>query len=291
MSAAAEPMAAAQPLVRLERVYKVYRRGTTGVAALGGVSFDVGYEEFVAVVGPSGAGKSSILNLVGGLDQATAGTVRVAGVDLGQLADQELTRYRRTGVGFVWQGTARNLVPYLPLDSNVEIPLLAAGLPRGSRQARVREMLELVGLSHRAGHLPWMLSGGEQQRGAVAVALANLPPLILADEPTAELDSVSADRVLGAFRSARDELGTTVLMVTHDLLAAARADRVVRVIDGRVRHDAGLATVEEDGRMVLPPAALAELLMEGTEIGIEVTPGEVHLRGRSALPRGDAGDA
>jgi putative ABC transport system ATP-binding protein len=291
MSAAAEPVAGAAPLIELERVYKVYRRGTTGVAALGGVSFDVGYEEFVAVVGPSGAGKSSILNIVGGLDQATAGTVRVAGVDLGQLSDQELTRYRRTGVGFVWQGTARNLVPYLTLSSNVEVPLLAAGLSRGQRRVRVGELLELVGLSDRAGHLPWMLSGGEQQRGAVAVALANLPPLILADEPTAELDSRSAERVLGVFRAARTELGTTVLMVTHDLLAAARADRVVRVIDGRVRNDAGLALVEDDGRLVLPPAALAELLSEGAEIGIEVTPGEVHLRGRTPLPRGDRPDA
>ncbi len=291
MSAAPQEVTAALPLIQLEGVYKVYRRGTTGVAALGGVSFDVGYEEFVAVVGPSGAGKSSILNIVGGLDQATAGTVRVAGVDLGQLPDQELTRYRRTGVGFVWQGTARNLVPYLTLASNVEVPLLAAGLARGARRARVGELLELVGLSDRGKHLPWMLSGGEQQRGAVAVALANLPPLILADEPTAELDAVSADRVLGAFRSARDELGTTVLMVTHDLLAAARADRVVRVIDGRVRHDAGSALVEDDGRLVLPPAALAELLSEGTEIGIEVTPGEVHLRGHTALPRGHQADA
>lgn len=291
MSVAPELVAPALPLVRLESVYKVYRRGSTGVAALGGVSFDVGYEEFVAVVGPSGAGKSSILNVVGGLDQASAGTVRVAGVDLAQLSDQELTRYRRTGVGFVWQGTARNLVPYLTLASNVEVPLLAAGLSRSPRRARVRDLLELVGLADRGRHLPWMLSGGEQQRGAVAVALANLPPLILADEPTAELDSASADRVLGAFRAARDELGTTVLMVTHDLLAAARADRVVRVIDGRVRHEAGSALVEDDGRVVLPPVALAELLSEGTEIGIEVTPGEVHLRGRTELPRGDSPDA
>jgi ABC-type lipoprotein export system ATPase subunit len=289
MSEAREQPGVAEPLVRLERVYKVYRRGTTGVAALGGVSFDVDYREFVAVVGPSGAGKSSILNVVGGLDEATAGTVRVAGVDLGQLSDLELTEYRRTGVGFVWQGTARNLVPYLSLAANVEVPLLSAGLPRGARRARVRELLELVGLSNRAGHLPWMLSGGEQQRGAVAVALANLPPLILADEPTAELDSVSAGRVLGAFRAVRDELGTTVLMVTHDLLAAARADRVVRVIDGRVRHDAGLAAVEEDGRLVLPPVALAALFAGGTEIGIEVSQGEVHLRGRAPLHRREPG--
>ncbi|HJP65534.1 MAG TPA: ABC transporter ATP-binding protein [Actinomycetota bacterium] len=276
----------AEPLIRLSHVYKVYRRGDTGVAALGGVSLDVWSGEFVAVVGPSGAGKSSILNLVGGLDQATAGEVRVAGQDLAMLSDAELTRYRRDRVGFVWQGTARNLVPYLTLSANVDVPLLAAGVDRPARASRVAELLELAGLSQRAGHLPWMLSGGEQQRAAVAVALANLPLLVLADEPTAELDTASADRVLAAFRSARDELGTTIVMVTHDLVAAARADRAVRVLDGRVRHDAGLAALDADGRLTLPASALAALFAEGSEIGVEVSGGEVHLRGRKPLPHG-----
>src|ERR1051325_9558879 len=189
-------------LIRFDRVYKVYRTGDTGVAALGGVTFDIRRGEFVALVGPSGAGKSSILNLMGGLDRATAGEVRVAGRDLGRLSDLELTLYRREEVGFVWQGTARNLVPYLTLRRNVEVPLLAQRVSRKLRDIRVGELLELVRLAQRAGHLPWMLSGGEQQRGAIAVALANLPPLVMADEPTAELDSVSADRVLSAFRAA-----------------------------------------------------------------------------------------
>src|ERR1051325_4511587 len=225
-------------LIRFDRVYKVYRPGDTGVAALGGVTFDIRRGEFVALVGPSGAGKSSILNLMGGLDRATAGEVRVAGRDLGRLSDLELTLYRREEVGFVWQGTARNLVPYLTLRRNVEVPLLAQRVSRKLRDIRVGELLELVRLAQRAGHLPWMLSGGEQQRGAIAVALANLPPLVMADEPTAELDSVSADRVLSAFRAACREFGTTVVMVTHDLLAAARADRTLRLLDGRIRHAA-----------------------------------------------------
>jgi ABC-type lipoprotein export system ATPase subunit len=287
MTAAPEvPVGRAEPLVRLDRVYKVYRRGDTGVAALGGVSLEVWSGEFLAVVGPSGAGKSSILNVVGGLDEATAGEVRVAGQDLAQLSDAELTQYRRDRVGFVWQGTARNLVPYLTLAANVELPLIAVGADRGSRRTRVGELLDLVGLAGRAGHLPSMLSGGEQQRAAVAVALANVPLLLLADEPTAELDSSSADLVLTAFRSARDELGTTIVMVTHDLVAAARADRVVRVLDGRVRHDAGLAALDPEGRLTLPPGALAALFAEGSEIGVEVSAGEVHLRGRKPLAHG-----
>jgi ABC-type lipoprotein export system ATPase subunit len=287
MSATPEvEVAAVEPLVRLDRVYKIYRRGDSGVAALGGVSLEVWSGEFLAVVGPSGAGKSSILNLVGGLDLATAGEVRVAGQDLARLGDAELTRYRRDRVGFVWQGTARNLVPYLTLAANVEVPLIATGVPTGARRDRVAELLSLVGLSDRAGHLPWMLSGGEQQRAAVAVALANLPLLVLADEPTAELDSASAQVVLAAFRSARDELGTTIVMVTHDLVAAARADRVVRVLDGRVRHDAGLARLDPEGRLTLPPVALGALFAEGSEIGVEVSAGEVHLRGRRPLAHG-----
>src|SRR5438093_9255207 len=214
MSTVAQDIRIGETLVRLERVYKVYRIADTGVAALGGVTFDVARGEFVAVVGPSGSGKSSILNLVGGLDRPTAGSVEVAGHDLGRLSDEELTKYRKERVGFVWQGTARNLVPYLSLAENVDLPLLATDRPVGDRRPPVRGLLDLVGLSDRAGSLPWMLSGGEQQRAAVAVALANMPSVVLADEPTAELDSASGERVLEAFRAACADFGTTVIMVT-----------------------------------------------------------------------------
>lgn len=268
-----------EPLIRFEHVYKIYRTGDTGIAALGGVTFDIRKGEFVAMVGPSGAGKSSILNLMGGLDRATAGEVRVGGQDLGRLPDTELTEYRRDEVGFVWQGTARNLVPYLSLRRNVEVPLLATGQRRRMREGRVEELLKLVGLSDRGGHLPWMLSGGEQQRAAIAVALGNLPPLVLADEPTAELDSASADRVLRAFRTACQEFGTTVVMVTHDLLAAERADRILRLLDGRIRHEARPGRVEE-GRISLPAEALNVLSESDGEVDVEVSDGEIHIRRR-----------
>jgi ABC-type lipoprotein export system ATPase subunit len=274
----ARDVAKGQTLVELQHVYKIYRVADTGVVALGGVDLDVTKGEFLALVGPSGSGKSTILNLVGGLDRATAGTVEVGSRDLGRIPDQELTLYRREEVGFLWQGTARNLVPYLNLRQNVEVPLLAAQQSRWVRRKRVAELLDLVGLAGRSRHFPWMLSGGEQQRAAVAVAIANLPSVLLADEPTAELDSVAADRVLTAFRDAVREFGTTVLMVTHDLLAAARADRTVRLRDGRVRHEAHGGHVDEEGVLQLPAEAAAALA--GADLEVEIADGEVRLRKR-----------
>jgi ABC-type lipoprotein export system ATPase subunit len=267
-----------QTLVELRHVYKIYRVADTGVAALGGVTFDVARGEFVALVGPSGSGKSSILNLVGGLDRPTAGEVVVAGQDVGRLTDDELTDYRREHVGFVWQGTARNLVPYLTLAENVGLPLLAGEQGAAQRRARATALLDLVGLADRARHMPWMLSGGEQQRGAVAVALANMPVVLLADEPTAELDSEAADRVLATFRAACEEFDTTVLMVTHDLLAAARADRTLRLLDGRIRHQPHAGHVDEGGNLVLPDEVVAALT--GTQLEVEMEDGEVRIRRR-----------
>ena len=211
-----------------------YRVADTGVVALGGVDFDVGEGEFLAVVGPSGSGKSTILNMIGGLDRATAGTVEVEGRDLGRLDEDELTEYRRDRIGFVWQGTARNLVPYLNVVENVRLPSTASGVKIPAARRTPRELLEVVGLAHRANHRPGQLSGGEQQRVAVAVALSNLPKILLADEPTAELDSESAALVLDAFESVNREFGVTIVMVTHDLLAARRAHRQLRLRDGQL---------------------------------------------------------
>lgn len=290
----AEPVAP-QPvktLVQLHHVYKIYRVADTGVVALGGVDFSVPEGEFLAVVGPSGSGKSTVLNLCGGLDRASSGVVEVDGQDLGRLSDSELSAYRRDRVGFVWQGTARNLVPYLTLRENVGLPLMATGQAGWVRHRRVGELLEAVGLKDRANHRPGQLSGGEQQRAAVAVALSNLPSLLLADEPTAELDTESAERVLTAFRDMNREFHVTIMMVTHDLLAAARADRAVRLRDGRLvaeGHAAG--PVDEEGQLTLPgPAADA---LYGADLEVEVQDSEVRIRKRvergpgRAGPRGD----
>ena len=269
----------ADAIVRLRHAYKVYRVGDVGVVALAGVDLDVMPAEFLAVVGPSGAGKSTILNLVGGLDRASAGVIEVEGRDLGLLSDQELTEYRAERVGFVWQRTARNLVPYLSVRDNIR-------LPSTIRRARVAKhhdvdgLLELVGLTERADHTPDMLSGGEQQRVAIAAALSNTPAILLADEPTAELDSESAERVLEAFRTVNHEFRVTILMVTHDLVAARRAHRRVRVRDGRMLHEGvPLEPIADDGRIRLPDEAVAAL--GGQELEAEVTPDEVRLRRRS----------
>lgn len=272
-------------LVRLRHVYKVYRVSDTGIVALGGVDLDIPRGEFLAVVGPSGAGKSTILNLLGGLDRASAGMVEVDGHDLGLLDDHALTTYRAAHVGFVWQGTARNLIPYLSVRDNVRLP---RALHRGVADERRHgsdQLLALVGLADRANHKVGQLSGGEQQRAAIAVALANTPMLLLADEPTAELDSVSSDGVLESFRAVNREFGVTVVMVTHDLAAARRADRRVRVRDGRILAE-GLHVdpLGADGRVRLPDEAVAAL--GGVELEAEVTPDEVRLRRRSETGHG-----
>jgi ABC-type lipoprotein export system ATPase subunit len=266
-----------EPLARLHRVFKVYRVADTGVVALAGVELDLAVGDFLAVVGPSGSGKSTLLNLLGGLDRPTAGVVEVEGVDLGRLGSPELAAYRRERVGFVWQGPARNLVPYLSVRDNVELPSAARGRSLPSRRHTVDELLEVVGMAHRAGHRPRELSGGEQQRAAVAVALANAPKLLLADEPTAELDSASAARVLDVFEAVNREFGVTIVMVTHDLIAAARAGRRVRLRDGRVLAEGlPVGAPGPDGRLRLPDEAL-EVLGDG-ELEAEVRDGEVHLR-------------
>ncbi|MGZ4131807.1 MAG: ABC transporter ATP-binding protein [Actinomycetota bacterium] len=272
-------------LARLRHVFKVYRVSDTGVVALGGVNLDVPRGEFLAVVGPSGAGKSTILNLLGGLDRASAGVVEVDGHDLGLLDDDGLTRYRAERVGFVWQGTARNLVPYLSVRENVRLPrALHGGLAEGRRRS-ADELLKLVGLADRANHKVGQLSGGEQQRAAIAVALANTPALLLADEPTAELDSASAERVLESFRAVNREFGVTIVMVTHDLTAARRADRRIRVRDGRILVEGyPVDPVGEDGRVRLPAEAVASL--GDADLEAEVGPDEVRLRRRSETGHG-----
>jgi ABC-type lipoprotein export system ATPase subunit len=265
--------------IRLDRVYKVHQVADVGVAALGGVSFEVARGEFAGIVGPSGAGKSTILNLIGGVDTPTAGLVAVAGTDLAQLSSARLADYRSTMVGFLWQGATKNLVPYINVAQNIELPLLLAGLmSAGDRRRRVSHLLELLGLASRAGHLPAMLSGGEQQRAGLGVALAHRPPVLLADEPTAEIDAEGADQVVRALRAACSEQGSTVVMATHDLLAASKADVTFRLIDGRIRGPAGRARLDSSGRLSLPEAAASLLGQADAELDVELEGEEVRIR-------------
>src|SRR5215468_11406026 len=265
--------------IRLDRVYKVHRVGNVGIAALGGVSFQVARGEFAAIVGPSGAGKSTILNLIGGVETATAGLVSVGGTDLSQLDTAGLSDYRRSSVGFLWQGTTKNLIPYLTVAQNAELPLLLAGVrSAASRRRRTEYLLGLLGLADRAHHFPEMLSGGEQQRAGLVVALAHDPAVLLADEPTAEIDAEGADQVVTALRAACTELGSTVVMATHDLVAASKSDITFRLIDGRIRGPAGRASVDSSGRIALPEAASSLLGPAASELEVEVEGDEVRIR-------------
>jgi putative ABC transport system ATP-binding protein len=262
--------------IRLDRVYKMYRVRDTGVAALSGVTMEIERGRFAAIVGPSGAGKSSILNLIGAIETATAGVVEVEGHDLAQLDQGEQTEYRRGTVGFLWQGATKNLVPYLTTTQNVMLPLLLGGRSAAASRQRVLDLLDFLGLADRARHLPQMLSGGEQQRLALAIALANSPAVVLADEPTAEVDRAGAERVVQALADARREFGATVIMATHDLVAAAQADVVHRLVDGRLRAHGSRGQVDGAGRLALSHEAVRTVGTSEVEIAIE--DGELRIR-------------
>ena len=212
---------------------RIYRLGNVEVQALRGLSMDVGEGEMVSIIGPSGSGKTTLLNIVGGLDQATGGYVQVGDVAVTGLHPSQLVDYRRKTVGHIFQ--ALNLIPTLTAAENVELPMIALGVSRGKRSERVQELLSIVGLTDRASHKPEELSGGEQQRVAMAAALANDAPLLLADEPTGELDTVNAKIVVDYLVKVKKELGKTIIMVTHDPSIARAADRILRIEDGVIK--------------------------------------------------------
>jgi putative ABC transport system ATP-binding protein len=230
-----------QPVYELRRVSRAFGRGDTVVAAVRDVDLEIGRGELLAIVGPSGSGKTTLLQLLGGLDRPSGGEVLFEGRDLGALGDAELTVLRREAFGFVFQQF--NLVPTLTAAQNVEAALAPTGMRHEQRRARVAELLQSVGLSHRAHHLPSKLSGGEQQRVAIARALANDPRVLLADEPTGNLDSATGEEIVSLLRSLADDDGRTVVLITHDRAIANRAGRIARMQDGRLlaREAAALA--------------------------------------------------
>jgi putative ABC transport system ATP-binding protein len=213
-------------------VRKSYRRGNTEVQAVAGVSLAIMAQEMVAIVGPSGSGKSTLLNLLGALDRPDAGEIVVAGTKLSELDDAGRTRMRREKIGLIFQFF--NLLPLLTARENVSLPLLLAGVPRAEADKRALELLTRVGLGERSEHTPEEMSGGEMQRVAVARALAPRPPVLLADEPTGNLDSQSGANVLALLRAAAREQGCAIIMVTHDPRAAAITDRVLEFGDGKL---------------------------------------------------------
>ncbi len=214
-----------------------YRVGRDTVTALGGIDLTIVQGEFVAIMGPSGCGKSTLLNLLGGLDQPTAGSVWVDGHDLSRYTEEQLAALRREKLGFIFQ--RHDLFPVLTARENVEFPLLLGGLPLAQRRAQADALLALVGLTDQAEHLPDELSGGQQQRVGIARALANRPRILLADEPTGNLDSATAVEVLDALTGLAQTQGQTLVMVTHDPESARRADRIVHLKDGHVVNGNG----------------------------------------------------
>jgi putative ABC transport system ATP-binding protein len=223
---------ASAALYELIDVSRFFRRGPTEVRAVDNVDLVIGEGEFVAVEGPSGSGKSTLLQLLGALDRPTSGSVQFSGRALETMSDQELTDLRRDGIGFVFQQF--NLIPTLTAHENVEAALASTGLQRDARRERSAEVLAQVGLAERSDHLPSRLSGGEQQRVAIARALANVPRVILADEPTGNLDSRTAADVVGLLGQLCDDEGVTVILVTHDENVARRTRRRVAMADGHV---------------------------------------------------------
>lgn len=221
-------------VIRATALVKRYQLNAQTVEALRGVALAIESGEYVAIVGASGSGKSTLLQLLGGIDLPTSGSLELLGTRLESLSDRELTRLRLTKLGFVFQRF--HLLPVLTARENVELPMAELGLPKAERQARARELLAYVGLAEREGHRATQLSGGEMQRVAIARALANRPALLLADEPTGELDADTGAGIMALFRKLHAD-GTTIVVVTHDEALAAEAARVIRMRDGRIVAD------------------------------------------------------
>ncbi len=221
-------------MILCENLVKIYKTVDLEVVALQGLDLTVEPGEVMAIIGNSGSGKSTLLNMLGGLDRPSAGTLLVDGKDLLKFSDKELVKYKRDTVGFVWQNNARNLIPYLTAMENVELPMILTGR---SKRDRAKELLEMVGLTSRRNNKLSQLSGGEQQRVAIAIALANKPKMLLADEPTGSVDSKTAEHILDVFREFNKTFGVTVVIVTHDREISRKVDRVVAIRDGRTSSE------------------------------------------------------
>ncbi len=273
-----------EPYILCEDLFKIHKVADLEVVALRGLDLRVYAGEVMAIVGPSGSGKSTLLHALAGYELPSAGTVAVGGRNLLKMTSGELVEYRRLGIGFVWQQVSRNLVPYLTTRQNIEMPMLLASKNKKERTEWASALAEFVGLGHRVDYTTDRLSGGEQQRVAIATALANKPPLLLADEPTGELDNRTGQEIMDLFRSINETYGTTVVIVTHDPHVAEQVDRVVAIADGKTStetvrrrpHGRGsdgleeLSIVDGSGRLQIPKEYLEKLgLSERARVTIE----------------------
>ena len=252
-------------IVETRGLVRVYGDGAQ-VRALDGIDMRVTPGEFVTVMGPSGSGKSTLLNMIGALDRPTQGTVLVEGQDLQQVRNLDAFRARK--VGFIFQ--LHNLIPTLTAQENVEVPMMSRSIGRGKRKKRARELLELVGLSHRLDHLPSQLSGGQRQRVAVARALANEPAIVLADEPTGDLDSESGAEVIDLMKHLNEDLNTTFIVVTHDPAVSRETERVLIMRDGQIVHEHKVGTPFEEDLAAFRRSGLGQAIVQGDEDVLEL---------------------
>jgi len=220
------------PMILCDNLVKIYKTKETEVVALQGLDLTVRKGELTAIIGKSGSGKSTLLNIIAGLDRPSAGSIHVDGKNLLKFNDRQLMMYNRETIGFVWQNKARNLLPYLSAELNVQVPMMITGLK--NRRDRARELLDMVGLKNKYKSRLGELSGGEQQRVAIAIALANNPKLILADEPTGSVDTKNTYKIMELFEKLNRELGVTIVIVTHDLKISSMVDRVISISDGMI---------------------------------------------------------
>ncbi len=293
-------------MIECDNLVKIYKTKDIEVLALQGLELTVAEGELMAIIGNSGSGKSTFLNMIGGLDRPSAGRLFVDGKDLFKLNEKELVEYKRNTVGFVWQNNGRNLLPYLSALENVEMPMLFAD-PKGKKE-RALELLELVGMSHRKNSRLNQLSGGEQQRIAIAIALANRPKLLLADEPTGSVDVRTSEYILDVFRKLNEELGLTVVIVTHDKNLAKKVNRVVAIRDGKTSSERIMkasylerlsdihgfaeeetqeeyAVLDRAGRLQIPRELLEEIGLEGNKVRLEVENGRIVISGAEGAGR------
>ena len=289
-------------MVRCENLVKIYKTDEIEVMALQGLDLTVERGELMGIVGASGSGKSTLLNMLGGLDKPSAGTIFVDGKDMLKFGDKELIEYMRDTVGFVWQNNARNLIPYLTAVQNVELPMLLKGVKE--RRHRAEQLLDMVGLSARKNSLLGQMSGGEQQRVAIAIALANNPRMLLADEPTGAVDTKTAALVLEVFKRLNRELGVTIIIVTHDVNLSKSIDRVVSIRDGKTATEMirktdiaalgdlsemkdepqgeELAVLDRAGRLQIPKEYLSALgIKGGDKVRVELEESGIMIRPRT----------
>ena len=286
----------AEDIIVCENLVKIYKTPDIEVLALQGLELTVKEGELMAIIGNSGSGKSTFLNMIGGLDRPSAGRLIVDGKDLFKLNEKELVEYKKKTVGFVWQNNGRNLLPFLTAVENVETPMIFDEVDGKGRRERALELLELVGMSHKKDSKLNQLSGGEQQRIAIAIALANGPRILLADEPTGSVDAKTASYILDVFRKLNQELGLTIIIVTHDRLLAKKVNRVVSIRDGKTSSEfivkqsyadrldqvtmfdetqEEFAVLDQAGRVQIPADLLEKLGVEGNKIRMEYEDGKI----------------